>query len=415
MKFFTELLPVITGCSIALVQLLPAMAASSVNIGRIAESITVKIEFSTGSSGSGVLISRKGNIFSVLTCKHVVASNSSFAIVTSDGKRHSAQPRAIKLVNRQLDLAVVEFSSSNSYAIATSGDSAQIRAGEIVYIAGFPKRTGVRQDSFFLFNEGKINSNNSTALKNGYALVYNVSTLPGMSGGPVLDSQGNLVGIHGQGDQADDVTVLLQSSDVNPNIVVKSGFNYGIPINIFRKHATSMGISLAEPKPIIKPIVPTTTKVPRQRAIRRPNVTKRESNPGDRFAAFLNRTRVSQPQQKPIPIKTIKTVLSPQQLMAERSANMVAFEQKYHGTVLHIQGKVSAIYSLGTKASLFMIDHRSNDLFNGMKSVICEFENPSEIIDLREGDVVTVRGLFIKEKIPLMYPRIGNCTLLNKS
>jgi hypothetical protein len=80
-------------------------------------------------------------------------------------------------------------------------------------------------------------------------LIYNISTLPGMSGGPILDDQGNLIGIHGRGDRADDVTVLLQSSEVNPEVVVKSGFNYGIPIHTIQKYSSTKQLGLAKSIP----------------------------------------------------------------------------------------------------------------------------------------------------------------------
>jgi S1-C subfamily serine protease len=45
--------------------------------------------------------------------------------------------------------------------------------------------------------------------QDGYALVYTVNALPGMSGGPILDSRGNLVGINGR------ATVDLRTGTVN--------------------------------------------------------------------------------------------------------------------------------------------------------------------------------------------------------
>jgi S1-C subfamily serine protease len=212
MKIHTQLLTVITGFSLTLVQPYRTVATSA-DVSRVATGITVKIESQkTGSSGSGVLISRKNSAYSVLTCWHVVDSNSPLIITTPDGQRHTVQSRSIKRVNSRLDLAIAEFTSTKNYSIAKVGNSEKIQAGESAYVAGFPHRSDARQDSLLLFNEGKINANNPSALKNGYALMYNINTLPGMSGGPILDDQGSLIGIHGRGDRADDVTVLLQSS-----------------------------------------------------------------------------------------------------------------------------------------------------------------------------------------------------------
>ena len=45
--------------------------------------------------------------------------------------------------------------------------------------------------------------------RDGYALIYTVNALPGMSGGPILDTRGNLVGINGR------ATVDLRTGTVN--------------------------------------------------------------------------------------------------------------------------------------------------------------------------------------------------------
>ena len=74
----------------------------------------------------------------------------------------------------------------------------------------------------------------------GYALVYSNSTLPGMSGGPVLDPEGQLIGIHGRADTA----TKVQDQNLNPDIYVKSGFNLGIPINTFTTLAPKAGIDV---------------------------------------------------------------------------------------------------------------------------------------------------------------------------
>jgi hypothetical protein len=53
----------------------------------------------------------------------------------------------------------------------------------------------------------------------------------------VMDSNGNLIGIHGRG-----------SRDTNK---IKSGFNLGIPINSFVNHATRLGIKYTLDRPRI--------------------------------------------------------------------------------------------------------------------------------------------------------------------
>jgi tetratricopeptide (TPR) repeat protein len=73
------------------------------------------------------------------------------------------------------------------------------------------------------FTKGAITANANTANGQGYSLIYNNATLPGMSGGPVLNERGEVVAIHGQGDRAADGQ--------------KTGFNLGIVIEKCRPFA----------------------------------------------------------------------------------------------------------------------------------------------------------------------------------
>jgi Trypsin-like peptidase domain len=111
---------------------------------------------------------------------------------------------------------------------AKIGNSDEASEGSTAYVAGFPQATPAISNSIYLFTEGKIAANASQPLQDGYALVYSNNTLPGMSGGPVLNENGELIGIHGKGDL---FIGESQASSINPEILVKTGFNLGIPIN----------------------------------------------------------------------------------------------------------------------------------------------------------------------------------------
>jgi hypothetical protein len=60
-----------------------------------------------------------------------------------------------------------------------------------------------------------------------------------MSGGPVLNSNGEVIGIHGKGDIERTGTTPTANSD----ILVKTGFNLAIPINTFLSLASNAGVS----------------------------------------------------------------------------------------------------------------------------------------------------------------------------
>ena len=71
-----------------------------------AQQITVRIDSSSGSNGSGVIIAKEGDIYTVLTAAHVVCKPpdkpgkcepNTYKILTVDGKQYPVEPSTIKL------------------------------------------------------------------------------------------------------------------------------------------------------------------------------------------------------------------------------------------------------------------------------------------------------------------------------
>ena len=59
----------------------------------------------------------------------------------------------------------------------------------------------------------------------GYKLIYSNSTLPGMSGSPIFDSRGIILGVHGRGE-------LEAKMTQQTGIAIKTGQNQGVPLNL---------------------------------------------------------------------------------------------------------------------------------------------------------------------------------------
>jgi tetratricopeptide (TPR) repeat protein len=214
---------VLTATTLVATHFQAAQALDNTEIGAIAEAITVRIEGQN--PGSGVLIKQAGNTYTILTAAHVVETEDEYEIETADGVRYPVNYQLVQKLTG-VDLALVEFSSNKPYKVANLGNSSTVQNGAPVYVSGFPEPTAAITKQIFTFSLGNVTANANQPLADGYALVYRNNTLPGMSGGAVLDQNGKLVGIHGRAD-------TVKEEQLTENIRLKTGFNLAIPINTF--------------------------------------------------------------------------------------------------------------------------------------------------------------------------------------
>jgi tetratricopeptide (TPR) repeat protein len=221
----------ILGVGVALVQVQAVQAISTAEISKTAENITVMIQDvqNPALAGSGVIIKRDGQTYTVLTARHVVEATTNFRVMTVGEKQYPVQQGSIQKLPG-VDLALIQFTSSESYSVAKMGDSSKSPLGTASFVGGFPGTTQVRSQPSFYFTSGAIAANANKPLADGYAIAYSNPTLPGMSGGPVLNEQGELIGIHGRGEE----TAVPQNAKLREDIyVLKTQFNYAVPINTF--------------------------------------------------------------------------------------------------------------------------------------------------------------------------------------
>jgi tetratricopeptide (TPR) repeat protein len=220
--------------TIALVSYIsPAVALSPVEVQRIARQSTVQI---TGCDfGSGVIIRKEGNAYTVLTVAHNLKKNGCAVTAPDDAKY---QVDRVKTFPDRVDLAVFTFTSDKVYPVAKLIDNSdRIEAMETIYVSGFPLSTAI-STSIFTIVKGDVVANPATKQQGkGYSLIYSNNTLPGHSGGPVWNDRGELIAIHGQGD----VDSKSQET-MNDGVRVKTGYNLGITINTFNKLAVTAGV-----------------------------------------------------------------------------------------------------------------------------------------------------------------------------
>jgi tetratricopeptide (TPR) repeat protein/S1-C subfamily serine protease len=178
-----------------------------------ARQMTVRIE-NSGGNGSGVIVAREGNTYYALTAKHVLQNPdtkqkyTSHQIITYDQDRRNTTST---VVAEGVDLAIVKFSSSNTYPVAKLGEYGQ-KDKDIVFVGGFPGRANINSPLWqWQLNpgdvrdreQGKLDTQTNQSFSNGYDLIYSSVSYGGMSGGPVFDTAGNVIGIHGRAESAD--------------------------------------------------------------------------------------------------------------------------------------------------------------------------------------------------------------------
>jgi len=175
----------------------------SVNVPQLLAESLVKINYASGQSthGSGFIIDSSLDGCVVLTAAHVVAEGQLFRISTHDTGYFESLSVRRSLEND--DIAVLTFKVDGSkqcpYAALKLNDSSRVNIGDLIYLAGYPERSG-NDDVFAQFPSGRV-TRAETAIDRGYSLSYDVTAAGGMSGGPVVDTAGKVVGIHGVTDQ----------------------------------------------------------------------------------------------------------------------------------------------------------------------------------------------------------------------
>ncbi|MCC0177986.1 serine protease [Waterburya agarophytonicola K14] len=215
------------------------LAKSPTEIAAVAEVVTVKIDNNLGvPGGSGVIIAKENNSYTVLTANHVVKNvNIGYLVKTPDNQEYKVT--GVKnLRENGLDLASITFQSDREYSVATIGDSEYAVPGASIFVSGYPLTAEVDQERHWEFTTGTVTSIRETAAE-GYSMRYQALTRRGMSGGGVFDTSGRLVGIHGQGDVIG--SVRNESSSIPEPL--KTGFNAAIPIKNFTEFLEVTGLS----------------------------------------------------------------------------------------------------------------------------------------------------------------------------
>lgn len=169
---------------------------SAEQLHRLAKAVTVKVRAGE-SQGSGFLIAKNQQTYRVITNAHVVDRGAPFRIETHDGKVHTATLISKGDSFNGNDLATLEFQAQQNYTLGSLGNTSVLTRHERVFAAGFPYESGE-----FTFSDGRISLIADKPLRGGYQIGFTSETHQGMSGGPLFDDRGKIIGVLGQGNIA---------------------------------------------------------------------------------------------------------------------------------------------------------------------------------------------------------------------
>jgi putative serine protease PepD len=170
-------------------------------------------------TGSGIVLDAKGNI---LTNYHVVAGAQQITVKLSDGKTYNATVVGTNAAN---DLAVIRISApSSELHPVTLGNSDSVQIGDSVYAIGSP--FGLSGS----LTEGIVSNLHQSGSASGGSSLSNLiqtdaAINPGNSGGPLVNAQGEVIGIN-----------TSIESPVDGNV----GVGFAIPINQVKQLLSSL-------------------------------------------------------------------------------------------------------------------------------------------------------------------------------
>jgi serine protease Do len=187
---------------------------ASMTVAKMACQTTVQIVTASGASASGVIIKKQDDCYTVLTAKHLFENADTKGIVyTHEGKIYPVSHVIQLSYDANLsNLAIVQFSTSEKYAIATLNQTDQEFIGTKIYISGYLQTVDFFQPEFKFLHGMIINCSPEKFLHNS-TVIY-----PGMSGSPVFNAKGQVIGIY-----------LARVVDQDQEVGVKT--NVFIPLN----------------------------------------------------------------------------------------------------------------------------------------------------------------------------------------
>jgi S1-C subfamily serine protease len=177
---------------------------SAQKLQNLAQSITVEINKEQSRIGPGTIIAKQGNKYLVISNAHVILNspstlpNSSVLLnsksfqITTFGEQNYEATLISNPELAKIDLGLLEFTSNQNFPLANIANSLP-EIGEKVIAAGF-----VTEQKTLNLTEGEIKYIPEKPFQKGYQIGYTNTIEMGMSGGPIINTKGELIGLNGK-------------------------------------------------------------------------------------------------------------------------------------------------------------------------------------------------------------------------
>lgn len=164
--------------------------------------------YPTQGQGSGVIVTNQGH---VITNHHVIADQQQIQVTLHSGKTY---PASLIGEDRLLDIAVLKIEGNEAFVPLKLGDSSTVRVGQLVFAIGNPFGLGETVTKGIISAKERSLSDNQRDLFQTDAAIN-----PGNSGGPLVNLQGEIIGIN---------AAIYSQDRENPGF---QGVGFSIPSN----------------------------------------------------------------------------------------------------------------------------------------------------------------------------------------
>lgn len=204
----------------AVVSVINYQASSSMDL--FGNTQTDSSELTEYSEGSGVIYNIDGDTAYIVTNNHVIADADSLKVLLSDGTSVDAE---LVGTDEYTDIAVLKVSSDGITTAAEFGDSDSLTVGEPAIAIGSPLGTDYANSVTSgivssLDREVSITTESNSTVTS-YAIQTDAAINPGNSGGPLINIEGQVIGINSSkitstssGESVEGIGFAIPSNDV---------------------------------------------------------------------------------------------------------------------------------------------------------------------------------------------------------